>query len=85
MNIVKDLFSELFSMFVADGRLTAAILATVAVAALLIDAAGLPPLAGGIVLLLGSIAVVFVSVRGEGRRRVDEASTKTPALTKLQK
>jgi|TARA_R100000935_G_C2839813_1_gene170313 hypothetical protein len=84
MNIVKEVFLELFSMFVADARLTTAIFATVAVAALLIDAAVLPPLAGGIVLLLGSIAVVFISVRQEGRRRVAATSTKTPALTKLQ-
>jgi len=69
MNILKDVFSELFSMFVADARLTAAILATVALAALLIAATSLPPLAGGLVLLLGCIAVLFFSVRREAKRR----------------
>ena len=31
MNILKDVLSELFSMFVGDARLTAAILAVIAV------------------------------------------------------
>lgn len=69
MNILKEVFSELFSMFVADARLTATILATVALAALLITATSLPPLAGGLVLLLGCIAVLFLSVKREAKRR----------------
>ncbi|KJS43756.1 hypothetical protein [Roseovarius sp. BRH_c41] len=69
MNILKDVFAELFSMFVADARLTAAILATVALAAILIDATSLPPLAGGLVLLLGCIAVLVLSVSREVKRR----------------
>ncbi len=69
MNILKDVFSELFSTFVADARLTAAILVTVALAAVLIDATSLPPLAGGLVLLLGCISVLFLSVRREAKRR----------------
>lgn len=44
MNILKDVLSALFSMFVADARLTATILATVALAAVLIDTTSLPPL-----------------------------------------
>ncbi|MET4103318.1 Flp pilus assembly protein TadB [Roseovarius sp. MBR-78] len=74
MNILKDVFSELFSMFVADARLTATILATVALAALLIVATSLPPLAGGLVLLLGCIAVLFLSVRREAKRRASSKS-----------
>ncbi len=69
MNILKDVLSELFSMFVADARLTAAILATVAIAALLINATDLPSLAGGAVLLLGCVAVLFLSVRHEAAQR----------------
>ena len=69
MNILKDVLSELFSMFVADARLTAAILATVALAAVLIDATSLPPVAGGLLLLLGCIAVLFLSVRREAKSR----------------
>lgn len=69
MNILKEVLLELFSMFVADARLTAAILATVAIAALLIDATRLPSLVGGVVLLIGCIAVLFLSVKREARRR----------------
>lgn len=74
MNILKDVFSELFSMFVADARLTVAILATIALAAVLIVATSLPPLAGGLVLLLGCIAVLFLSVRREAKRRASSKS-----------
>lgn len=69
MSILKDVLSELFGMFVSDARLTAAILAMVAVAAVLIDGTALPPLAGGIALLAGCIAVLVISVRREARRR----------------
>ncbi len=72
MNILKDVLSELFSMFVADVWLTAAILVMVAVAALMIDATELPPLVGGLFLLLGCIAVLFLSVRREAARRLLE-------------
>ena len=69
MNILKDVLSELFSMFVSDARLTAAILAMVAIAAALIDGTALPPLAGGLALLAGCIAVLVISIRREARRR----------------
>jgi hypothetical protein len=69
MSILKDVLSELFSMFVSDARLTAAILAMVAIAAALTRGTALPPLAGGIALLAGCIAVLVVSVRREARRR----------------
>lgn len=69
MNILKDVFSELFSMFVADARLTAAILAIVVVVALLINWTSMPPLAGGMLLLLGCIAVLLASIYREAKRR----------------
>jgi hypothetical protein len=69
MSILKDVLSELFGMFVSDARLTAAILAMVLIAAALIDGTALPPLAGGIALLAGCIAVLVISVRREARRR----------------
>ncbi len=73
MNILKDVLSELFSMFVADARLTVAILATVAIAALLIYAIRLPDLVGGAVLLFGCVAVLFLSVRREAARRASQS------------
>ncbi len=69
MTILKDVFSELFSMFVADARLTAAILALVALCALLIRATTLPPVWGGVLLLVGCIAVLLLTVRREAKRR----------------
>ncbi len=69
MNILKDVLWELFSMSVADARLTTAILVIVVVAVLMIDATGLSPLVGGAVLLLVCIAVLFLSVRREAVRR----------------
>ena len=68
MNILKDVLAELFSMFVGDARLTAGILAVVAIAAALIDMAGLPALAGGGFLLCGCLAVLIASIRQEARR-----------------
>lgn len=69
MSILKDVLAELFSMFVADVRLTTAILAIVAIAAALIDAVKMPALVGGVFLLGGCVAVLFLSVKREAMRR----------------
>lgn len=69
MRILRDVLAELFGMFVADARLTGALLATVLVAAALIDATALPPLAGGTVLLVGCVVILVLSVRREAARR----------------
>jgi hypothetical protein len=69
MTILKDVLAEIFSMFVADARLTAAVLATVAFSAAMIRATGLPALAGGTFLLLSCLAVLVLSVRREAARR----------------
>jgi len=69
MNILKDVLAELLKMFVGDIRLTAAILAIVLAAAALIDITRLPPLAGGVALLVGCLAVLVISVVREARRR----------------
>lgn len=74
MSILKDVLSELFGMFVADARLTVSILAVIGAAALLINATSLRPLTGGAFLLLGSIAVLFLSVRREAFRRSSGAT-----------
>lgn len=69
MSILKDVLSELLSMFVADVRLTISILTVVGIAALIIDVTGLSPILGGIFLLSGCIAVLVFSVRKEAMRR----------------
>lgn len=68
MSILRDVLAELFSMFVADARLTAAILAVVAGAAVMIDVARLPALAAGAALLIGTIVVLVASVCAAARR-----------------
>ena len=62
MTIFKEVIAELFGMFVADMRLTAAILTVVAAAAGLVDLVHLPTLVAGIVLLAGSLAALFGAV-----------------------
>ena len=68
MTILKDVLVELFGMFVADARLTLAILLVVAGVAGLIRLAGVDPLVGGVVLALGCVAVLFGAVLSAARR-----------------
>jgi len=68
MSILKDVLTELFSMFVADARLTIAILCVVALTAGLVDLAGTAPLIGGVFLLLGCLGVMFAAVLLGARR-----------------
>ncbi len=63
MSVLRDVLSELFGMFVADARLTAAILVTVAIAAVLMRVLSLPGIYGGAFLLLGCVVVLLQSVR----------------------
>jgi len=72
MTILRDVLAELYAMFMADTRLTAAILAVVAVAAAIVEATGLPPLLGGAVLLFGCIGLLVLSVWRAARRRAHE-------------
>lgn len=69
MSILRDVLAELFSMFVGDARLTAAILAVVGFTAVLISLASLSGIAAGAILLCGSLAVLILSVRREAIRR----------------
>lgn len=67
MNLLKDVVAELIGMFVGDARLSAAVLAVVAVAAV-VRFAGTDPLPGGVVLLGGCLMVVVEGVRRSARR-----------------
>jgi hypothetical protein len=69
MTVLRDVLAELFSMFVADARLTASVLAVVALAALLIFAAHVGALSAGAVLLIGCLGVLVEAVLREARRR----------------
>lgn len=81
MTILKDVLAELFGMFVGDARLTAAILAVVAASAAAIELAGAPPLVGGGLLLVGSLAVVIGAVLLTARgRQPGPARPETPQV-----
>jgi len=62
MSILKDVFAELFSMFVSDRGLVAAVLIVVGVAALLTDGLHKNPLIGGAILFGGCLLTLIHSV-----------------------
>jgi hypothetical protein len=74
MTILREVLAELIGMFVGDARLSAAILAVVVLAALLIEVGHVLPLIGGVVLLAGCLAVVVTSVRRGARRAAAQAA-----------
>ena len=63
MRLLRDLAAELVGMFIGDLRLTIGILAIVAATGLAVDSAGLEPLVGGAVLLLGCPLLLIENVR----------------------
>ena len=67
MKMLSLIVRELVGMFVDDEFLAIAVLAVVAFAALLI-LVGMPPLVAGVLLLLGSIAVMVISVIRTSRK-----------------
>jgi hypothetical protein len=69
MAILKELAAELIDMFFGEARLAAALLALVTATGLLIDFAVLDQLAGGAILLFGSVALLIVSVCRAARPR----------------
>ena len=68
MNIIGDVFSELYSMFLADAALSGAILALVAAIGA-VDGLGLNHLLGGAALIAGCLAIIVVVTSREARRR----------------
>ena len=68
MNILRLILKELVGMFIDDGSLaTLALLLIVAITAA-VKLLALPPLAGGILLLAGCLAILLYSVRRAARR-----------------
>ena len=59
MSILLDVAKELVGMFVADIRLAIGVLCLVALVAVAVDYLGFAPLAGGALLLLGSLLIVI--------------------------
>ena len=69
MTMLKELAAELIGMFLAEKRLTLAVLALVAVTGLLVDFTNVDRLVGGAILLFGSLILLVVSVCHAARPR----------------
>jgi hypothetical protein len=62
MTVIKEVVAELIGMFVAEKRLTIAVLTIVAMAGGLVDFTDLDPLVGGSVVLFGCLILLIESV-----------------------
>ena len=62
MTVLKEVVAELITMFVAERRLTIAVLGVVTVAGCLANFTDLDPLVGGAVVLLGCLILLIESV-----------------------
>jgi len=69
MSLIREIVAELFSMFVADGRLALGALIVIAIAAILVSALPTHPLAAGVVLLVGCLAILVAAADREAKRR----------------
>ncbi len=82
MPLLREIAAGLTGMFMADARLTLAILALVAIVAGLILALGVDPLIGGGALLAGCHLILVEAALREARRRrpVPEGAQRTQAI-----
>ena len=67
MTLFRDVISELFAMFLADFRLTFAVLGLVAFTALLISGLGVSSVLAGFILVLGCILILLEAVTSAAR------------------
>lgn len=69
MSLIGEVFREVVGMFVADGRLTLAVLCLVACAGGLVALIPAEPLIGGFVLVLGCSIVLVEATARKARER----------------
>lgn len=69
MTLLRDIVNELIGMFLADVRLTTAILVLVLIVAGLTLSLGVAPLIGGGTLLVGCLVILVEAAVRETRRR----------------
>jgi hypothetical protein len=62
MTVLKEVVAELIGMFVAERRLTIAVLTVATIAGCLVDFTDLDPLVGGSVVLVGCLILLIESV-----------------------
>lgn len=63
MTVIRIAISELIGMFIDDGSLAALSMILVLAVAAAVKLLALPPLFGGLLLLLGCLAILIYSVR----------------------
>ncbi len=70
MKLLAAIWSELIGMFVDDGNLALHAVILIAAITAAVKLLGLPPLAGGCLLLAGAIGILIASLRraAHGRR-----------------
>ena len=69
MNVIRLVFKELIGMFVDDGSLALLALILIALITAAVKFLALPPLIGGLLLLVGCLAILFESARRGARGR----------------
>ena len=69
MNVIRAALAELLGMFIDDGQLALTLIALIAIVTLAVKSAWIGPLAGGVALLVGCIALLLESVYRHVRRR----------------
>ncbi|TIT76457.1 MAG: hypothetical protein E5W57_18910 [Mesorhizobium sp.] len=68
MRIIRLVLKELIGMFVDDGSLALLSLLLIALVAGAVKLLALPPLAGGVLILVGCLAILLESTRRAARR-----------------
>ena len=68
MTILRLILRELVGMFIDDGSLATLALVLIVAITAAVKLLALPPLAGGVLLLLGCLAILLYSVRRAARR-----------------
>ena len=69
MTVLRDVLKELFSMFLADARLSCAVLALVVLVWVAIDFLGIAAIAAGAGLFFGTLAILIWVTTAEARRK----------------
>ncbi|MGX8011133.1 hypothetical protein ACVDG8_020300 [Mesorhizobium sp. ORM8.1] len=69
MNVIRLILKELVGMFVDDGNLALLALILIALITAAVKFLALPPLIGGLLLLVGCLAILLESVRRAARGR----------------
>jgi hypothetical protein len=70
MTVIRSILAGLIGLFIDDGSLALAILGLIAAATAAVKAGWLAPLAGGLLLLAGCIALILESVYRAARRKL---------------